>query len=477
MSLKQKAMKGVAWSLFDKIINQAGSFVLLIYLSRILSPSDFGLIAMLAIFLAVAESLIDSGFSQALIQKSAKVTEVDLSTAFYINLVVSILLYGFLYISAPSIASFYGQPELIDLARVLFVVVIINAIALVPRSKLLIAIDFKSQGLINSASMIVSAIVAVFMVRNGFGYWALVGMSLTKSFMNSILLIAFSKWYPKWIFSIDSSKALFSFGSNLLIAGIVAKIVQNLYSVVIGKYFNATQVGYFQQGFNYTNMLSSTLSSVIRGVTYPVMTSIQEDKKRLVNVYIKVMGVVTLVTFPIFVGFSAISEEFVLIFLGDKWEPIIPILIIMSFSRLITPISGLNLSILNARGRSDLFLKTDLSKVPMVIGALFLAIPYGILGVAIAHLATTFISFFINAYYPGKLFGFGAKEQLKQIYPIVIASLIMYLSIYFIKFDNLELQMLTKIIAGGIVYTALCWVFKVTALNDVLSIISSRFKK
>jgi len=476
-SLKQKAMNGVAWSLFDKVMNQVGLFLLLIYLSRVLSPSDFGLIAMLAIFLAIVQSLIDSGFSQALIQKSTKVTDVDLSTVFYVNLIVSIVVYCLLYVSAPAIASFYDQSELIDLSRVLFVVVIINAIALVPRTKLLIAIDFKSQGLINSAAVIVSAIVAVQMVDDGLGYWALVGMNLARSLINLILLIIFSKWYPKWQFSIKSFKTLFSFGSKLLVAGVIATTVQNLYSILIGRYFNAIQVGYFQQGFKYTDILSSTLSSVIQGVTYPVMSSIQEDKKYLIQLYIKVMGVVALVTFPVFVGFAAISKEFVLIFLGDKWAPIIPILIILSFARLITPMSSLNLNILNVRGRSDLFLKTDLSKLPMTIGALFIAIPYGILGVAIAQLTTTFISFFINTYYPGKLFGFGAKEQLKQIFPIALASFIMYLSIMFITFDNLVIQMLAKIIVGGSVYVALCWIFKVSAFMNASNIVFSRLNK
>jgi O-antigen/teichoic acid export membrane protein len=476
-SLKKKAINGIAWSLFDKIINQAGNFVLLIYLSRVLSPSDFGLIAMLAIFLAIAQSLIDSGFSQALIQKSDKVTENDLSTVFYVNLAVSVLIYCTLFITAPFIASFYNQPELVDLSRILLVVVIINAVALVPRAKLLINIDFKSQSLINSTAMLVSAGVAIYMINEDYGYWSLVGLNVTKAFTTAFLLIIFSKWKPSWLFSITSFKSLFSFGSNLLIAGLVATTVQNLYSVLIGRNFNAQQLGYFQQGFNYTNILSTTLSSIIQGVTYPIMTSIQEDKERLVEIYIKVMGVVTLVTFPVFVGFAAVSEEFVLLFLGEKWRPIIPILVILSFARLITPMSSLNLNILNARGRSDLFLKTDLSKLPMTITALIIAVPYGILAVATAQLVTTFISFFINAYYPGKLFGFGAKEQLKQIIPIAIASMIMYLSIIFIKFDNLELQMIIKVIIGGGVYFTLCWLLKICAFTDATNIIFSRFKK
>jgi O-antigen/teichoic acid export membrane protein len=205
------------------------------------------------------------------------------------------------------------------------------------------------------------------------------------------------------------------------------------------------------------------------------MTSIQENQTRLVQVYIRVMGVITLITFPIFIGFSAVAEEFVILFLGEKWKPIIPIIVILSFARLITPISGLNLNILNAKGRSDLFLKTDLSKLPMTVAAIVISIPYGIMGMAIAQLCTTFISFFINSYYPGKLFGFGAKNQLKQILPIAVSSLIMYLSIHFISIDNMALQMCTKIIVGACVYITACWILKIPAFIDIVHIVFSRF--
>ncbi|MGS2721762.1 lipopolysaccharide biosynthesis protein [Paraglaciecola aestuariivivens] len=477
INLKHKAIKGIVWSFLDKVINQAGNFVLLIYLSRVLSPSDFGLIAMLTIFLAISQSLIDSGFSQALIQKSHNVTKEDLSTVFYVNLLVSVFLYLLLYISAPSIAAFYDQPNLIDLSRVLFIIVIINALALVPKAKLIIAVDFKSQGLINSAAMVISAAVAVYMVRNDYGYWALVGLNLTKALINTTLLIICSRWIPAWLFCFKSFKKMFAFGSNLLLAGLVATTVQNLYSVLIGRHFNAAQLGYFQQSANYTNIVATTLSSIIQGVTYPIMTSIQEDKERLVQVYVKVMGMVTLVTFPVFVGFAAVSEEFVLMFLGEKWRPIIPIVLILCFARLITPISALNLNILNARGRSDLYLKTDLSKLPMTIAALFIAIPYGILAVAVAQLITTFISFFINTYYPGKLFGFGAKEQFKQIIPVATASMVMYLSITFITNDSLAIQMIIKVLVGSIVYIGMCRYLKITAFLDVTKIIFERCNK
>jgi O-antigen/teichoic acid export membrane protein len=324
--------------------------------------------------------------------------------------------------------------------------------------------------------MIVSSAVSIYMVNNEYGYWSLVGMSLSKALVNSLLLIIFSKWYPRLVFSKDSFRELFSFGSKLLVAGVLGTIVQNLYSILIGRYFKVEQVGYFQQGHKFTDILSSTLSATIQGVTYPLMTSIQEDKTRLTQVYIKVMGIIMLVTFPVFFGFAAVSEEFVLVFLGEKWRPIIPVLVILCFARLITPISALNMNILNARGRSDLFLKTDLYKIPIIIVALFIAIPYGIVGVAFAQLFCVSISFFINAYYPGKLFGFGATEQLKQIIPIGIASLIMYLSMVMIKIDNLGIQMATKIIAGVGVYTAFCWAFKITAFRNAVKLTLSPFK-
>ena len=475
-NLKQKAFRGLTWNLLDKVINQAGSFVLLIYLSRVLTPSDFGLVAMLAIFLLVAQSLIDSGFSQALIQKSGNVTEVDFSTVFYLNLTVSGFLYCSLYFSAPSIAIFYDSAELVDLSRVLFTVVIINSLALVPRAKLTISLDFKTQSLINSVATIVSAGLAIYMVNDGYGYWSLVGMTISRSSVIAILLIGCSSWHPRWLFSLKSCKTLFSFGSNLLVAGVIATAVQNLYSVLIARYFNAAQLGFFYQSFQYTNMLSHTLTSAIQGVTFPVMSSVQRDKRRLVSIYTRVMGVVVLITFPTFVGFSAISEEFVLIFLGSQWIPMIPVLFILALARTFTPINALNLNILNARGRSDLFLKADLIKLPVSLAGLLIAIPYGIVAVAISQLIFVVVSFFINTYYPGKLFGFGARKQLKQIFPVALASGFMYICIELVQAEILIMQLIIKIVVGMFSYCLACWILRVPSFIHLRDIILRQLK-
>jgi len=314
------------------------------------------------------------------------------------------------------------------------------------------------------------------MVHVDMGYWALVGMNLGRAITTAMLLIVITRWRPLWAFSMQSFHSLFSFGSKLLVAGLVATIGQNLYAVLIGKRFSVDQLGYFQQGYNYTNMLSGTLSSVVQGVTYPIMTSVKTDTGRLVGIYSKVMGVVTFITIPIFVGFASVSEEFVLIFLGEKWLPMVPVLIVLSLARMITPISSLNMSILNATGRSDLFLKIDLSKLPMVLVFLVIALPYGIVAVAISQLVAVFISFFINAYYPGRLYGFGAKEQIKELLPILLASSIMAFCIYWIEFESMVLQFLLKIGVGSLIYIGLSWLFNIAALVNIVGIIKERFK-
>ncbi len=475
-TLKNKTLKGISWSLLDKLLNQVINFILLVYLSRLLSPADFGLIAMLAIFLAISQSLIDTGFMQALIQKSAKVTEYDFNTVFYINIIFSIILYSVMYFLAPFIAKFFNHPELIDLSRVLFAVILINATAIVPRTKFFIAIDFKSQALINTTAMIISSLVAIVMANQSLGYWALVGLNLSRSLTLTVLFFFFSKWQPKLVFSMKSFKEMFTFGANLTIAGLISGFVQNLYFVFIGRFHSSTQIGYYQQGYNYINVLYLALSSIFHGVTYPVLASIKEDRVRFTSALKIIMEGIMLISFPFFVGIAAISKEFVLVFLGEKWEPIIPLITIFSFSKLINVFSAFNLNMLNVKGRSDLFLKAELYTLPVSILILYLAIPYGIIPVAYAFLLTSFISFFVYAYYPSKLLGFTVKYQLKSLIPFAVISIIMYSVISLIHFDNLIIQMLVKIISGIGIYIACCHFFRIKIFTENVYSILTKFK-
>ena len=453
MSLKQKALNGFAWSLSDKLINQIGHLATTIYIARLIGPESFGLIGMLTIFMLLAESVVSNGFSQALVQKSHAMTENDSSTIFYVNMLWGLLMYVLLYFAAPVIADFYKQPLLIDLSRVLFLVILINSLSIVARARLIINIDFKSQAIAGTFATILSTIIALYLASENYGVWALVGLILAKAFFLNVGLWFFCRWYPKLIFSVQSFKGLFKFGSNLMLAGLGATLLNNLYIALIGRYFNATNVGYFTQATNLSNFLSGFISSTLQGVTYPIMTSIKEDRARLIDVYKKLISITMLVSLPLLVGFAAVAENVILLFLGIKWLPTVPVLIALCLARAVTPISAINMNILNAIGRSDLFLKVDLFKYPMVIAAFFIGINYGIEGIAWSMVATSFISFFINAYFPGKMFGFGGIAQLKVAYKYIIAAAIMYVIANALSFDApLWMLLIAKIMLGGVIY-------------------------
>lgn len=460
MSLKQQALRGVVWSVSDKLINSLGFIAVSIYLAKLIGPESFGLIGMLTIFILLSESVVNIGFSQALVQRSDNLTEEDSCTVFYINLVWGVLIYLILYALAPLIAMFFREPILVDISRVLFLVVIINSLSVVVRAKLIIKIDFKSQAIAGTFSTVLSSAIAITLALFGYGYWALVFLTVTKAVFLLFALLFFCRWWPQLIFSMTSFKSLFKFGSNLMLAGLVATLVSNLYTILIGRFYNATQVGYFSQAVNLSNYLNQFVSSSLQGVTYPIMTSIKDDRERLINIYKQVISISLLVSLPILIGFAAIADEFVIFFLGSVWEPSIPVLVAMCISRSITPISLINMNILNAIGRSDLFLKVDLVKLPMTVAAIFIALPYGIEAIAWAVVATSFISFFINAFYPGKLFSFGSFEQIKVSYKYFIAAAVMYLIVQPMVLDSLLLTIVTKVSVGVVVYVIMLIVLK-----------------
>lgn len=465
---------GFIWNASSKLINQLGTLAVTIYIAGLIGPESFGLIGMLTIFILLAESVVSNGFAQALIQKSQQLTEEDSSTIFYVNFVWGITIYLLLYFCAPIIADLYSQPLLVDISRVLFIVVLINSFTVVAQAKLTISIDFKSQAIASTIATLLSSIIGIYLVLEGYDYWALVWLLISKAIFNSLGLWLFCRWLPKFIFSFKSFKLLFSFGSKLMLAGLVATFVNNLYIALVGRYFNATQVGYFTQAINLSNYLSQFISSSLQGVTYPIMTSVKDDKKRLANIYTQLISITMLVSLPMMIGFAAVSENFVKITLGDEWLPVVPVLVTLCFARVITPISSINMNILNAVGRSDLFLKVDLFKLPLTLGALFIALPYGIHGLAWAMVCTSFVAFFINAYFPGKLFGFGAWDQLKVAKNYIFSTAIMYIIVQPINFESIWLDLIISIIVGVLVYCLLLLILKDAMFTKVISRVSAK---
>ena len=475
-SLKERLITGVIWSLADKLITQFGFLIVTLYLAKLIGPESFGFIGMLTIFMLLAESVINNGFSQALVQRSHSLTDEDSSTIFYVNLMWGGAIYTILYFLAPLIAKFYNEPALLDIARLLFLIIIINSLTVVVRAKLLIKVDFKSQALAGAIATILSSSVGIYLATAGYDYWAFVWLLLLRALFQNIGLWCFSRWLPQLVFSLDSLRSLFNFGSNLMLAGFVATLVNNLYVALIGRYFNATNVGFFTQATSLTNFLSQLISSTLQGVTYPILTSIKEDRERLASLYRKLVKVTMFISLPVLFGFAAVADSFVSLFLGEAWVSAVPIIKILCFARAITPVSVINMSVLNAVGRSDLFLKVDLIKLPMTLGTLLVSINYGLEAVALALLFNVTISFFINAYFPGKLFGFGSLDQIMAARNYLIAASAMFFIVSFVSFDLLWIDLISSVVLGVVVYITFVWLLKDDIQKMIFLEISKKIK-
>lgn len=470
-SLKSKAAKGMAWSAFGTFSAQGISFIIGIILARILTPSDYGLIGMLAIFFAFSNMVIESGFSNALIQKIDR-TESDYSTIFFFNLLVSGSIYIILFFTAPLISKFYNTPELTLLTRVLSLNLLIGSFSIVQQARLKIMFDFKTMALITMISVIISGVFGVILAYRGFGVWALVGQNLSAAFIKTVLLFYFNKWYPSLIFSYSSIKQLFGFSSKLLIAGLVGTTVNNLYSILIGKLFTPKDVGFYTRARQYPELMSNTITSILQGVTYPILTSLQNEREKMVSVYSRLMRVVVFFVIPLLTLFFILAEPFVRFLLTEKWMPVVPLIQWLCFARMVTPISALNMNILNAIGRSDLFLKVDLTKLPMVLITMAITVPMGINVVVMGNFFTSFISFFINAYFPGKLFGFGAFRQIKEmrfvIYATVFMALIVLMVTRFIPGDLFKL--FGGVVFGIVAYLGAAHLLRIEELKELNSL-------
>ena len=455
-SLKSKALQGVAWSAIERLSSQAGQFVIGIVLARILMPEDFGLIGMLSIFIAISQSLIDSGMGSGLVQKKNR-TDIDFSTVFVFNFFVSILVYAILFFCAPFIADFYEMPQLVLLTRVLTLNIIINSLAIVQRTRLTINIDFKTIAKVNVVSVLLGGGIGISFAYAGFGVWALVFLNLFRTIISVIMLWFLSRWTPSLLFSRQSFKELFGFGSKLLAAGIYAQTLNNIYNIVIGKAYSASDLGFYTKTKQFADITAGTVTSIMQQVTYPILASLQDDRSRMISVFSRLIRMSAFFIFPAMTMLSLLAEPFIRLILTEKWLPMVPLLQWMCFARIFYPLSVINMNILNAIGRSDLFLKLDLSKCPLTVLALIITIPLGVKAMIIGHVVTSFLAFFMNAYLPGRLFGYGPLRQCEDISKIIFATLGMAVVVFFsCRGINSDI---VKLVCGAVTGTASYFLF------------------
>ncbi|CAI2420218.1 Lipopolysaccharide biosynthesis protein wzxC [Serratia liquefaciens] len=475
-TLKERAVSGMIWSIIERFLVQGVQFGISIVLARIISPSDFGLIGMVAVFIVLSDIIINSGFTQALIQKKDR-TQTDYSTVFYFNLLISILLYAVIYFIAPLVADFYSAPPLVHIIRVLGISIIIKSLCLVQTTKLAIDLNFKLRTKINFLSVIISGSIALYLANHDYGAMALVYQTLINSICVTIFMAILLRWRPNFEFSFDSLSRLFGFGSKLLLASFVRTIVDNCYAILIGRFFSSKEVGYYTQGRNIPDLISVNLFNILQGVLFPILSSTQDDTERLIRIYKKSLDMTAFIVMPAMVGFTFLAEPFVHFFLTDKWLPAVVVIQWICLSRMIIPISALNCSLINAVGRSDTYLKVDLSKLPITVGALLITAPFGLTAVVVGNFIVSLICFFINAYYPGKWYGHGAWQQIKSMLPMMAATLIMSAALWFIRIDNGIYEIMVKVAVGAIVYYLASMLLKIESCYEVNKIILSKIKK
>lgn len=473
--LKQKTVKGTVWSAVERFSVQGVQFIVMIVMARILTPEDYGLVGMLAIFLAVSQSLIDSGFSQALIRKMDR-TEIDNCTVFYFNIVVGLVLYLILYFLAPLVAKFYDAPAITSIMRVICISVIINSLVVVQRALYTVNIDFKTQAKASLSAAIVSGLIGITMAYKGFGVWSIVTQQLTNLGVNACLLWLFSKWRPRLLYSWKSFRELFSFGSKLMLSGLLDTLYKNIYMLVIGKVFNASSLGHYTRAHQFADFPSSNLTGIMQRVTYPVLCNIQEDDERLKNVYRRFLKLSAFIIFPLMLGLSAVSGPFVEIFIGRQWNYCSSLLQILCFSMMWYPIHAINLNLLQVKGRSDLFLRLEVIKKIIGIAILCVTIPMGLTVMCFGQIISSIVALIINTYYTGKLIDVGFFKQMKDLLPTTLLSLVMFTIVFTVVhlIDDIYLQLLCGIIVGLVIYISASILFRFKEVDELKALITRK---
>lgn len=471
-SLKRTTFKGVLWSSVERFSVQGVQFLVMLIIARVLDPKDFGLVGMLAIFLAVAQSLIDSGFTQALIRKQHR-SEVDNSTVFYFNIVISLILYLILFSIAPWVADFYNEPQLTDLMRVLCLIIIINSFAVVQRAIYTAAIDFKTQAKASFIAAVISGVIGIYFAISGYGVWTLVWQQLINAGINTLLLWIYSSWYPKWQYSWQSFRELFSFGSKLLVSGLLDTIYNNMYALVIGKVFSATTLGYYSQADRFTKLPSSNITGILQRVTYPVLCSIQDDDDRLRKDYRQLLRLSAFIIFPLMCLLAGVAYPLVELLIGEKWRFAATLIIPICFNMMWYPIHAINLNLLQVKGRSDLFLKLEIIKKCFGVFFLVVSVPFGVVVMCYVGILQSIVALFINTYYTGKLIQVGFIMQMKDLSMILITSLIVFIITFFTTFweTSILMQLMTGILAGLFTFITITYLFKFRELSYIKSII------
>jgi len=420
-SLKRETAKGVLWSSVERFSVQGIQFFIGLILARLLTPEDFGVVGMLAVFIAISNVFIDSGFSSALIQNQKR-TETDFSTAFYFNIVVGVLCYAFLFVLSPFVADFFNTPILKPLLRFLAIGVFVNSLIVVQVAKLNIRIDFKTQAKASFIATLFSGIVGVTAAYMGMGVWSLVMQQLLNASINAFLLWYFSKWIPSRCFSWESFKGMFRYGGNILLSSIIHTVYMNVSTIAIGKYYTSTDLGNYTRGRQFPELLSVNISNIIQRVTFPILSQIQDDNNRLVGIYRKYIRISSMGIFFLLVLLASLARPLILFLITDKWLDAVVFVQVMCYALMFDHLNRINLNLLYVKGKTNLVLRLEVIKKLLGLVVLLASIPFGVLAICFSNIISSQIAVVANSYYTGKIINLGYWKQFTDYLPYLLMA-------------------------------------------------------
>lgn len=466
-SLSDQSMNGLFWLLIDKLGSSTVNFAITIILARLLTPEDFGLVAMVLIFFELSSTFIESGFFPALVREK-EITEKDKTTTFTFNLISALIVYAALFWAAPAIAAFFDQEALTLIVRIMGLNLIIYAFSIIQRAHLTQQIDFKTQTKVRFVAVVISGSAAIILALSGWGVWSLIAKTLLMALIDTSLLWFVRPWKPKLKIHRKSFNKLFGFGYKILLSSLLDKFYQQIYKLLIGKYFSSAALGFYTQAANFSNILINTLFRTLEKVTYPVLAKLQDNKARLKNGYRKVIKMSSFIIIPSMVILGVMAKPLIFLLMGEKWLPAVPFLQLLCLSGLTYHFSQINLNMLLVLGRSDLGLKLEIIKKAMITLAIIIGIRFGIFGLVIGEVIAAYINLVINAYYSKIFLNYSLFDQLKDVLWTITFSfacgLVMFLGITYLKVP-IFLQTSLVLLFGGCLYLGLHLVFKTDEMN------------
>lgn len=459
--VRRKVFSGFIWRFLERIGAQGVGFVVSLFLARLLTPEAYGQVALVTIFITILNTFALSGIGTSLIQKK-NTDELDYSTVFWFNIAFSFLIYTILFLCAPMIGKFYSDSSLILLVRVLGISIIISGANNVQRSYVSKTMQFKRFFFSTLIGTLISGVVGVAMAYKGFGTWAIVGQQLSNQVVDTVILWFTVGWRPKKEFSFSRLKNLYSFGWKLLVSSLLDTIYNNIYSLVIGKFYDANTLGLYNKGVQFPKLIVSNINGPIQSVLLPAMSSEQDNKKRVKEMTRRSIVTSSFFIFPMMIGMAAIAKPMVVLLLTEKWVACVPFVQISCISLALYPIHTANLQAINALGRSDIFLKLEIIKKIIGLILLTVAIPYGVYIMVWLELLSGIIASFINAYPNKKLLDYSYLEQIKDLIPFILDAMLMGGVVWGVGLININVIVLIilQIIIGACIYFGIAKIFK-----------------